>query len=212
MGEVRELAPFYLGAATVMSLGVGVVSLSVAGWRRCTAKLESATEKTATLEQTVQEQAHLIERLKFSDHSLAVAGLNEAWVDEATADAVLAQAEAGQHLPVASLQAEHNTPMDSVPPIPQGKTAFGAVVSNVFRQPLGYSNESPVVESAIQVDANDKATHPSTPSDSETLMSAVRGGNKLAIQTSEEPKQAQLQDLMEQMQKMMVQVKQLQAS
>ncbi|MGK7890336.1 MAG: hypothetical protein AB4042_13455 [Leptolyngbyaceae cyanobacterium] len=207
MGEVRELAPLYLGAATVMSLGVGVVSLSVAGWRRCATKLESTTEKAGTLEQTVQQQSYLIEQLKFSQQSLSVAGLNDTWLPENST-----QAQDGQSVPTPSESLEQVAPIASAPPIPQGKTEFGAVVSNVFRQPFGQPGDVAVPSTpGVENSAAQQAIAPNNPVPASTTI-PTQTHETATAQPSGASEQAQLQDLMEQMQKMMVRVEQLQAS
>lgn len=83
VGAVEEFAAPYLGLATAMSVGVGVVSLAAAGWRQSSRKLSLAEEQMSTLKQQLNEKAVLIEGLKFSEARLATSGLDGFLEDEA---------------------------------------------------------------------------------------------------------------------------------
>ncbi|NEO34697.1 MAG: hypothetical protein F6K36_30785 [Symploca sp. SIO3C6] len=230
MGQVQELAPPYLGIATLFSLGAGIVSLSTLGWRQSSQRLESVTEKATALEQKIQEQSYLIESLKFSDRRLAAAGLDQFLGDEAvvqatvgvdvgiqaiaeppTAHAIGASHAVGTAETVAVSAATVNqngvrsTPhlidsdLDRVPPLPQGKTAFGADVSNVFRQPFIHGAEHNVTLN--------------TPSPEKVAgQGNVRPAPVVSHGQIADAEEAQLQELMDKMQKMMEQVEQLQVS
>lgn len=83
VGAVEEFAAPYLGLATAMSVGAGVVSLATAGWRQSSRKLSLAEEQMSTLKQQLNEKATLIEGLKFSEARLATSGLDGFLEDEA---------------------------------------------------------------------------------------------------------------------------------
>lgn len=89
MGQLQDFAPPYLGFATLLSLGTGIVSLSALGWRQSSKKLESATGKAKALEQKLQEQAYAIENLKFSDRRLMASGLDTFLTEESHAEETL---------------------------------------------------------------------------------------------------------------------------
>ncbi|NET10389.1 MAG: hypothetical protein F6K09_31825 [Merismopedia sp. SIO2A8] len=234
MGQVQELAPPYLGIATLFSLGAGIVSLSTLGWRQSSQRLESVTEKATVLEQKIQEQSYLIESLKFSDRRLAAAGLDQFLGDEAVAQAnigasvgVDVEVQAIAEPPTAhaigtshtvgtteavavsaatiSQKSVRSTPhlidsdFDRVPPLPQGKTAFGADVSNVFRQPFIHGAEHNVTLNTPS---------PRKAAEQGDVRSAPVVNNSQVANAEE----AQLQELMDKMQKMMEQVEQLQVS
>jgi hypothetical protein len=75
VGRFEEIAAPYLGFATAISLGAGVVNLATAGWRHSSRKLGLAEEQVSTLKQQLSEKATLIEDLKFSESRLSTSGL-----------------------------------------------------------------------------------------------------------------------------------------
>lgn len=74
-GQLRELAPPYLGLTTAMSLGVGLVSLTALGWRQTSQKLASTKEQMAALADQLKEQETLLEDLKISTVKFDTKGL-----------------------------------------------------------------------------------------------------------------------------------------
>ena len=197
MGQIQDFAPPYLGFATLLSLGTGIVSLSALGWRQAAKKLDSTTDRAKSLEQKLQEQAYAIENLKFSDRRLIASGLNTFLTEEAqTQTTVQAEALAPQNTVVhqSKRSVEHSTPgslddsLDQVASFIYGKTASGGEVSSVFKMPVG-EEMLPAAE-----DATVKADSASIPQ----FQSA-----------SAEQDEEQLQALMGQLQQMMSQLEQL---
>jgi hypothetical protein len=76
VGEIKELAAPYLGLATVFSLGAGIVSLTLTGWRHSSRKLSKTEEQMSALKHQLQEKEALVESLRFSDSKLESSGLH----------------------------------------------------------------------------------------------------------------------------------------
>lgn len=75
IGQVKEMAGPYLGLATAISLGAGIVSLATAGWQQSSRKMSQTEEQMSSLKQQLQENKALIESLKYSDARLEASGL-----------------------------------------------------------------------------------------------------------------------------------------
>lgn len=143
MGQLQDFAPPYLGFATLLSLGTGIVSLSALGWRQSAKKLESATDKAKSLEQKLQEQAYAIENLKFSDRRLIASGLDTFLGDDrqtGTAvqpDSLSSQAALATQSNETTMGNAAGTELDErleqIASFAYGKTASGGDVSSVFK-------------------------------------------------------------------------------
>ncbi|AOY81395.1 hypothetical protein BJP36_17245 [Moorena producens JHB] len=81
-GEVKDLAPPYLGLVGALSLGVGVASLAISGWQDSSHKFAQTQDKVSTLAEGIQAKEKELEDLKLSLSSLAASGLTD-FIDEA---------------------------------------------------------------------------------------------------------------------------------
>ncbi|NEQ04903.1 MAG: hypothetical protein F6K37_02540 [Moorea sp. SIO4E2] len=81
-GEVKDLAPPYLGLVGALSLGVGVASLAISGWQDSSDKFAQTQDKVSTLAEGIQAKEKELEDLKLSLSSLAASGLTD-FIDEA---------------------------------------------------------------------------------------------------------------------------------
>lgn len=80
-GKLRDVSTPYLGLASLISLGVGVASVALTGWRRSTRKSSEVEAQLSTLAQSIQEKEAQLEALKLSESRLAASGL-KAFLDE----------------------------------------------------------------------------------------------------------------------------------
>jgi hypothetical protein len=80
-GQLRDVATPYLALATVISLGAGVASVALTGWRTSTRKSSEVEAQLSTLVQSLQEREAQLESLKLSPERLDASGLS-AFVDE----------------------------------------------------------------------------------------------------------------------------------
>ena len=69
-GTVDDLAVPYLGLAAAASLGVGMISISMAGWRSSSRRSAELEEKAQELQRHLQEKEAELEALKFSEQRL----------------------------------------------------------------------------------------------------------------------------------------------
>jgi hypothetical protein len=81
-GEVKDLAAPYLGLATVMSLGMGIATLSALGWSQSSRQSAEAEDQVTSLQRDLQEKEAQIEALRFSEKRLSAAGLQYFLHDE----------------------------------------------------------------------------------------------------------------------------------
>lgn len=205
MGQLQDFAPPYLGFATLLSLGTGIVSLSALGWRQSAKKLESATDKAKSLEQKLQEQAYAIENLKFSDRRLIASGL-DTFLSEGNQAEVQPKASSTQATSVAqSSEAmmgnealDFEERLEQIASFTYGQTASGGEVSSVFKMPgldeIASSAEGPNV--ALRSDG--PSTH------------AKSTGEQVLAEAEQDDEQ--LQALMGQLQHMMSQLEQIRGS
>ena len=209
MGQLQDFAPPYLGLATLLSLGTGIVSLSALGWRQSAKQLESATDKTKSLEQKLQEQAYMIENLKFSDRRLAASGLDTFLSEndhglghQAVSNPVPQTTQSAQQNVGTTVSAELDLSQEELEQVASflyGKTSSGAEVSSVFKMPL-VDDIAPVAGNASN----------ETPVEQHALTSEPASVQEDAAVTQQD--QEKLKVLMGQLQQMMSQVEQLQGS
>ncbi|HAA29604.1 MAG TPA: hypothetical protein DCE56_20330 [Cyanobacteria bacterium UBA8553] len=80
-GQLRDVATPYLGLASAISLGAGVASVAVAGWRSSTRKSSEIEAQLSDLAKHLKEKEAELEALKLSESKLEVSGLH-AFADE----------------------------------------------------------------------------------------------------------------------------------
>jgi len=80
-GQLRDVATPYLGLATALSLGAGVASIAVTGWRISTHKSSQAEAQLLDLTQNLKQKEELLEALQLSESRREASGLS-AFVDE----------------------------------------------------------------------------------------------------------------------------------
>lgn len=76
-GTVREAAVPYLGMAGLISLGAGVVSLSIAGWKSSHQKSNQIEEQLSAIQQELENKEIQIENLQISESYLKKSGLDQ---------------------------------------------------------------------------------------------------------------------------------------
>lgn len=80
-GQLRDVATPYLGLASAMSLGAGIASAALAGWRFSSRKSLRAEAQLLELEQHLKEKEAQLEAIKLSEARIE-ASLLSAFVDE----------------------------------------------------------------------------------------------------------------------------------
>ncbi|MUL35774.1 hypothetical protein [Gloeocapsopsis dulcis] len=75
-GKLRDVATPYLGLASLLSLGTGVASVTVAGWQQSSRKSAQVEQQLSGLQKSLQEKEEQLEQLKLSESRLATVGLN----------------------------------------------------------------------------------------------------------------------------------------
>lgn len=80
-GQLRDVAPPYLGLASVLSVAAGTATVAITGWRHSSKKSAQAEAKLSSLEQNLKEKEELLESLKVSEPRLTASGLTS-FLDE----------------------------------------------------------------------------------------------------------------------------------
>ncbi len=80
-GQLKDFAVPYLGLASAVSLGVGLASVAVTGWRTSSRKSSQIEAQLAGMAQNLKEKEAQLEALKLSESRLEASGL-KAFLDE----------------------------------------------------------------------------------------------------------------------------------
>jgi prefoldin subunit 5 len=80
-GPLRDIVPAYLGLAGSVSLGAGVASVAIAGWRQSKRKSKEMESQLSGLEQHLKQKEAQLEALILSESRLEASGL-KAFLDE----------------------------------------------------------------------------------------------------------------------------------
>lgn len=76
-GKLRDAAPPYLGLTTLISLGAGLASLAVTGWKESANQTAKMEEQISGLEQSLKEKELHFKELQLSQPRLEAYGLEE---------------------------------------------------------------------------------------------------------------------------------------
>jgi hypothetical protein len=80
-GQLRDVATPYLGLASILSLGAGLASVAITGWRLSTRKSSQVEAQLSAIAQHLQEKEAQLEALKLSESRLEASGLSK-FIDE----------------------------------------------------------------------------------------------------------------------------------
>ncbi len=75
-GRVRDIAAPYLGLAGLLSLGAGITSVAVTGWKRSSLKSAQFEQHLLGVQQHLKEKEALLEELRLSESRLETSGLH----------------------------------------------------------------------------------------------------------------------------------------
>ncbi len=85
-GQLRDVAAPYLGLATALSVGAGVASVALTGWRQSSRKSTQIEEQLLGLQQHLKEKEELLEELRLSNSRLEASELSAFLNDEVSKD------------------------------------------------------------------------------------------------------------------------------
>lgn len=74
-GKLRDIATPYLGLAAAISIGTGIATVAVTGWQQSSRKSQQTKDQLSELEQNLKKKEELLESLKMSDAGLEASGL-----------------------------------------------------------------------------------------------------------------------------------------
>ncbi|MBV6621787.1 MAG: hypothetical protein KI793_02345 [Rivularia sp. (in: Bacteria)] len=75
-GKLRDVALPYVVVATGLSLGAGISTIAISGWRKSSRKSTEIEGQIFQLEQQLQQKEELLKEFKLSETRLQVSGLN----------------------------------------------------------------------------------------------------------------------------------------
>ncbi len=101
-GQLKDVAAPYLGFAAALSLGVGIASVAVTGWRRSSRKSAQAEEQLSSLKEHLQVKESQLEDLKLSEARLSATGLSEFLYDKPAQSVVATSVNVAQPVVVTS--------------------------------------------------------------------------------------------------------------
>ena len=186
-GQLRDVAAPYLGFAAALSIGTGVASIAVTGWRRSMQKSAEVEEQLSSLREDLETKESQLEALKLSEMQLAASGLNSFLQGEAPSVESMAVVDATPVVAIAS-------PIPETPAIAPVPVAAEPIVAE------------PVVSQRIDVKAAVSALHPA-----QAFLSFAQAG--VAV---EEPvadvASTQVDELQNQLKQMMAQIEMLQGA
>ncbi|MEO0843480.1 MAG: hypothetical protein AAFX46_17205 [Cyanobacteria bacterium J06636_27] len=82
-GKLRDYALPYVVLATGLSLGAGISTIAISGWRKSSRKSTEVEKQISQLELQLQQKEELLKEFKLSETQLQVSGLNN-FLDEQT--------------------------------------------------------------------------------------------------------------------------------
>lgn len=152
-GQLRDVATPYLGVASAISLGAGIASVAVTGWRSSTRKSSQVEAQLSDLAQHLKQKEAELEALKLSESKLESSGL-QAFADETVPlEQAIKTTSASQkpqpvvEAPVMKTQSVE-TPVAVEHPITVQAAAAKFATSQTF---LGYSQAKATLKGATSV-------------------------------------------------------------
>jgi predicted O-linked N-acetylglucosamine transferase (SPINDLY family) len=199
-GRLRDVAVPYLAASGLISLGVGAVSLSVAGWRASSRRSSKTEDQLSQLQQELLEKQSRIEELQLSDSYLRATGLKmfmgESIVNESVEQSFAAHA---QHLVAAE---------ESLVNMPTSITSLYVPPSQLYAASSQVQSVDVVAAKSVE-----QQSSPALSSAGEAKTTASRGeftSNLISVEHSAVV--AQFTELQSQLQSMATQMERLQAA
>lgn len=84
-GSLKEIAAPYLGLAGVLSLGMGVTGVALAGWRQSSRQSEQLDQQVSGMQHQLKEKESQLQEFLLTDKQLETSGLQFFLDDEASA-------------------------------------------------------------------------------------------------------------------------------
>lgn len=150
-GQLRDVASPYLGLTTALSLGVGLASISVTGWRHSARKSSNVEAELSELAKHLKAKEEEIEALKLSETQLEASQLNEFLTEEAPQQQVI---QTQNHQPTVEPLVISTSPLDAQPVVPASATPQAAAAKFASAQTfLGYTQSQSAVKPSAQANS-----------------------------------------------------------
>ena len=140
-GQLRDVASPYLGLTSAISLGAGVASIAVSGWRSSNRKSSQVQAQLSDLSQHIKAKEAQIEALQLSEAKLKASGL-QAFADETmpVEEAIKTPSACQKTKPMVEVQVITTSATEAQAFVSPSKTAQAAAAKFASSQSfLGYS-------------------------------------------------------------------------
>ncbi|MBW4470949.1 MAG: hypothetical protein KME45_11185 [Stenomitos rutilans HA7619-LM2] len=166
-GTIKDLAAPYVGVVGILSVGMGVAGVAIAGWQQSSRKSEHVEAKLSNLQRTLEEKELHLQAAMLSEQRLQTSGLDFFLQDETSAnpavDALTTETQsmvATTKVPVASTPVAHTQSSSSVLDAEPTQAAVQSVVSTLSAAQAFLS----FARSNVAVSANDDGQSIAKPS------------------------------------------------
>lgn len=150
-GKLRDVATPYLGFASALSLGAGIASVAITGWRASVRKSSQVQAELSDLAKHLKEQEAQLEALKLSESRLEASGLSQFLDEPVTTQAEKLLATQMSAVPIVEPLVITTHPFEAQPVRPSQVTVQAAVAQfSVAQGFLGYSQVQASHKPSIQ--------------------------------------------------------------
>ena len=137
-GTIKDLAAPYVGVVGILSIGVGVAGVAIAGWQQSSRKSGQVEAKLSNLQQKLEEKELQLQAAMLSEYRLEASGLDFFLQDETQPDATplatatkSASGVAKSKVPVADARVGYTQPTQPVLDSEPTQAAVQSVVSTL---------------------------------------------------------------------------------
>ncbi len=152
-GQLRDIATPYLGLTSALSLGAGIASVAITGWRSSVRKSSQVQAELSDLAKHLKEQEAQLEALKLSESRLEASGLSQ-FLDEPVVTEQAAKTPVTQlgAVPIVEPLVITTHPFETQPIAPSQVTVQAAAAQfSVVQAFLGHTHVQASRKPSIQV-------------------------------------------------------------
>jgi hypothetical protein len=162
-GQLRDISTPYLCFASVLSLGAGVASAAVSGWRISSRKSSHAEAKLSNLRRSIQEKEAQINALQGAELQLADSPLKSFLDDTAIGKPIVASNQINQGVTSKLASIESNTVMPNFQPDPNSTSLPVQAVEELNSQLQEIMTQMASVQAALSATRTTESTDQISP-------------------------------------------------
>lgn len=151
-GKLRDMATPYLGLSSAISLGAGIASVAITGWRSSIRKSSQVQAELSDLAKNLKEKEAQLEALKLSESRLEASGLSQFLDEPATKPAEKTLVTHLSVLPIVEPLVITTHPFETQPIAPSSVTVQAAAAQfSVVQAFLGHTQVKASRKPSIQM-------------------------------------------------------------